>query len=485
MKIQQVANFSSRTVFLGALLMFQGATLTAANPFDNLENRCFEEVCDQYNCRLVEVPCSQSGSQNTSQEDGGDVALSCGNYGLPFQGPLEWTPYQEALNDGPQNPGPVYVIFSMITSEMRPNWTQNNGIWEVTGPFDLRAGKGYLLEFGPQTRQVRMIEGPLPYYVEGTASWVQVRNTDTFRNSYAYCIVSANKYNSATQSSTPSQTQTGANSRQWRGTLTRNSRVFDDGTFYNAHLFTGQAGDTIQITLETQAFDGLLILVDPQGEAIAQIDDNWKGEKETLVIKLPDTGEYTIVVNSYEAGETGDYLLSLNQNNSAAQAPTASPEVALQEVTLFDNNNIYGVRNSPSSATQFSLPNAARLTYFMNYHWNDARGQAPGTMWLTHQDGTTYGPWQATTQPGQGGVPNAYWIVRPNVTLKAGNYTIGDSHPSSWANNQQSGFKGMSLLKGVSLGSANGSTGNAGNGTIDCSQLEGLDRILCEHDPRN
>ncbi|WP_099239383.1 hypothetical protein [Synechococcus sp. BDU 130192] len=154
-----------------------------------------------------------------------------------------------------------------------------------------------------------------------------------------------------------------------------------------------------------------------------------------------------------------------------------------QETTLFDNNNIYGVRNSPSNPTQFYLSNATRLTYFMNYHWNRGRGQTPGTMWLTHQDGTTYGPWQATTQSGQGGVPNAYWIVRPNVTLKAGNYTLGDSHPSSWANNQQSEFRGMSVLKGVAINPTAGQQNGSGNSPVDCSHLQGIERILCEHDP--
>ncbi len=133
---------------------------------------------------------------------------------------------------------------------------------------------------------------------------------------------------------------------------------------------------------------------------------------------------------------------------STINSPPQSSTSTYSEYQLFSNNNIYGVLNSPRNTTQFYLPQATQLTYFMNYHWNSGRGQAPGTMWLTHQDGTTYGPWQATTEPGQGGVPNAYWIVRPNVILKAGNYTIGDSHPSSWAHNQQSEFRGMSVVKG-------------------------------------
>ncbi|WP_024546541.1 hypothetical protein [Picosynechococcus sp. NKBG15041c] len=295
MKTQYSAYFHWPTAFLSALILSQGAAIVPARAFELNQNLFLDGITSE-----LSIPSSLELAQVPAQ--------SCGAYGLSFYGPLESTPYQSILDGGSLNPGPVYVIFSTITPQARPTWTQNNGTWEAAGPFELRGGKGYLLEFGPQTRQVRMIEGPLPYYVEGTASWVQLQNTDTFRNSYAYCIIPAHQYTGAGQHNSPTA------SNSWQGTLTPSSQVFNDGTFYNSHSFTGQAGETVEITLETQDFDGLLILVNPQGEWINFVDEYWKGDPETITMQLPATGQYTVIVNSYEAGETGNYTLTLRKS---------------------------------------------------------------------------------------------------------------------------------------------------------------------------
>jgi len=84
-----------------------------------------------------------------------------------------------------------------------------------------------------------------------------------------------------------------------------------------------------------------------------------------------------------------------------------------------------------------------------NYHWNNGQGAIPGTISLRDSSGNTLGTWTATTRPGQGGVPNANWDVRPNVTLSPGTYTIIDSDPSTWSQNSQSNNVGMSVVKGT------------------------------------
>ena len=118
-----------------------------------------------------------------------------------------------------------------------------------------------------------------------------------------------------------------------------------------------------------------------------------------------------------------------------------------REVVLYTNNNIAGVQNGPTQPTRFQLTQPTLVTYLMSYHWNNGRGQPPGTIVLRHQDGTTYGG-AAGSAPGSGGAPNAYWIVRPNVVLKSGIYTVVDSHPSTWAQNAQSNGQGIVEVKG-------------------------------------
>jgi len=140
------------------------------------------------------------------------VCGPCSSYGLSFDGPLEYTPYPEPLNVGSQNPGKIYVVYSVIDEESRPWWTQANGVWQAWGPYEFKSGKSYTLEFGPQDI-VHMTEGTLPYYVEGTAAWLQVENVDYIKeNSYSFCVVPEKKFLAASTTHTPAQTDTGKES---------------------------------------------------------------------------------------------------------------------------------------------------------------------------------------------------------------------------------------------------------------------------------
>jgi hypothetical protein len=121
-----------------------------------------------------------------------------------------------------------------------------------------------------------------------------------------------------------------------------------------------------------------------------------------------------------------------------------------KDTIIFDNGNIYGVSgvsSPPTDTTGFSVSAATVITYLQDYHYYNG-GTLPGTISLKHSDGTTYGPFQTTGLPGQGCVPNAYWIYYPAVTIKAGSYTVIDSDPSTWSHNSQSAGKGFSQVRG-------------------------------------
>ncbi len=136
---------------------------------------------------------------------------------------------------------------------------------------------------------------------------------------------------------------------------------------------------------------------------------------------------------------------------------------------LFNNGNISGVYNNPTKPTTFNINQPHVITLIQNYHWNNAKGSAPGTIGLRDQNGRTYGPWQSKGSPGQGGAPNVYWTVYPNITLPAGTYTIIDSNPSTWAQNSGSNGAGHTRIEGYPVSSAGNqqtggqSTGNNSN----------------------
>jgi hypothetical protein len=144
---------------------------------------------------------------------------------------------------------------------------------------------------------------------------------------------------------------------------------------------------------------------------------------------------------------------------------------------IFEVGNVGGVGNGPSKTTKLKLSSPHVVTLIRNYHWNSGRGAAPGSIALKGKDGDIYGPWQATGSPGQGGVPNAYWTVYPNIALPAGTYSVIDSDPATWSHNTESNNRGFVRVEGypADAGQAPASP-SSGNAQVDSvtKELDGL-----------
>ncbi|MDD5286438.1 MAG: discoidin domain-containing protein [Desulfuromonadaceae bacterium] len=112
------------------------------------------------------------------------------------------------------------------------------------------------------------------------------------------------------------------------------------------------------------------------------------------------------------------------------------------------NGNTGGVQSGPTHSTAFGIKAPHLVTYMFNYHYFN-NGKPPGTITLRGEDGTIYGPWQAEGAAGQGNVPDAYWVVRPNIVLSPGIYSIIDSDPSTWSYNAESKGSGFFEIRGV------------------------------------
>lgn len=165
-------------------------------------------------------------------------------------------------------------------------------------------------------------------------------------------------------------------------------------------------------------------------------------------------GSYTVIDSDPSTWAQND--LSGNAGIAKVKvAPAKSTSVTMRNLkrepinTVFNNGNIAAVFNRPNRLTWFSIKAPLLVTNMMNYHWNDAHGQDPGEIGLVHQDGTIYGPWRTHTAPGQGGVPNAYWLCEPEVVLKPGIYMVTDSDTSTWSQNIESKNQGITEIKGV------------------------------------
>ncbi|NEO86101.1 MAG: tetratricopeptide repeat protein [Spirulina sp. SIO3F2] len=96
------------------------------------------------------------------------------------------------------------------------------------------------------------------------------------------------------------------------GELTTAESYFweSDDSYYNIHPLTGKAGEQVAITLESEAFDAYLMVLDAEGNKIAENDNGGGGTNSQLLVTLPADGTYQILVNTAEREETGLYRLS-------------------------------------------------------------------------------------------------------------------------------------------------------------------------------
>jgi hypothetical protein len=106
------------------------------------------------------------------------------------------------------------------------------------------------------------------------------------------------------------------------GRLSSNDPRLDSGEFFESYSYAGQAGQLLTISLQSSEFDPYLMMLDPEGEKVAEIDDSiGHGHNIVLSINLAVTGSYTIVVTSFEPGESGSFSLKLSSGSSGTPAP--------------------------------------------------------------------------------------------------------------------------------------------------------------------
>ena len=119
------------------------------------------------------------------------------------------------------------------------------------------------------------------------------------------------------------------------GVLDENSQVWDDGRSFNVHPFEGRAGQIVVIDLISDEFDAYLLLLNSDNVLIAWDDDD-SGTNARITLTLPTSGTYSILANSFAAGETGNYQLTV-QPETTAGVEQAEP---LAEATRLNDQGI-------------------------------------------------------------------------------------------------------------------------------------------------
>lgn len=88
----------------------------------------------------------------------------------------------------------------------------------------------------------------------------------------------------------------------------------NDGSLYDSYPLEGKAGDSFIISVESQDFDTFLAIMDRQGNIIEQNDDiSDRNSNSRIKVTLPGDGTYNVIVNAYDKGGKGKYILTVRR----------------------------------------------------------------------------------------------------------------------------------------------------------------------------
>jgi len=136
-------------------------------------------------------------------------------------------------------------------------------------------------------------------------------------------------------------------------------------------------------------------------------------------------------------------VLTATSNADPAVSASLTVTVAPTSVVYNNWNGDACTNGTPQNLPSFTVGTDTFIASIENWH---AGGGALGQITLKHGDETVYGPWQAVGADAWS-LANRTWVVYPNVTIKAGTYTVIESGPATWSYNFRSGFTGFSMLK--------------------------------------
>ncbi len=99
-----------------------------------------------------------------------------------------------------------------------------------------------------------------------------------------------------------------------RGALEDGDRTIpEDGSFYDSYPFEGKSGESLTIQLKSDEFDPFVALIDDKGNIVEQNDDiSEKDSNSEIKVTIPEDGAYNVIVNAYDEGGKGEYVLTIN-----------------------------------------------------------------------------------------------------------------------------------------------------------------------------
>lgn len=246
------------------------------------------------------------------------------------------------------------------------------------------------------------------------------------------------------------------------GRLDTSDGQLTDDTYFDLYEYRGQPGEVIGVTLRSADFDAYLQGGPPSGPDIAvedNDDDGAGGTDARLSVTLGASGVYRIRANSFGAGQTGAYTLSLQ---SEAATSGGAPGTV-------------GAGQTVSGRLETSDPQLPDASYYDNYTYDGSPGERL-LITLTSPDFDTFLSWgrgqgaafeaSLTDDDGAGNTNSQLEIT----LAESGRYVIQ-------ANSYAGGQTGSYTLSVESLGGDTGGFPSIGLGQTIAGRLDGADPV--------
>jgi hypothetical protein len=107
------------------------------------------------------------------------------------------------------------------------------------------------------------------------------------------------------------------------GALTANSPRAGDGARAEAWELEGRAGESVTLTLESDAFDAYLLVTGPGLNDVLTDDDGAGDLDSQLTLRFPVDGTYLVVASSVHESAVGPYTLRVTEPLDLNELPTA------------------------------------------------------------------------------------------------------------------------------------------------------------------
>lgn len=216
------------------------------------------------------------------------------------------------------------------------------------------------------------------------------------------------------------------------------------------------AGNTLTVSGTAKASGGWGANIDVTVRADGQADKTFHQEKfpKDGLANDPMNQEFSVSIPIEPGTKMASFYIDIEGSyNAGLRGVTISGKFAGVSTgsTVLDTWNKAAVNNNAQCRSGFTISEPHVITYINTYHWNNGQGvKLPGAITLFNlDDGQSYGTWPAEGEPGMGGVPNAVWVVRPDIEIPAGRYEIADSDNPTWSNNEGSNNCGFSKVEGI------------------------------------